>query len=166
MLGRMSAEKPVPTIGTQRSTLPNTWISTMPIQKVGSDSPTNAEVITAMSAQPFGRSPAMVPSTVPNRPPSSRPPPASDRVYGKLRADHGKDRLARGEAQAEITGGGAAEEIEELHQHRAVQAEIVAFGLEDFFARRRAAEDERDGIAGDQVHGDEDERPGQQQHRE
>src|SRR5262249_24582732 len=66
--------------------------------------------------------------------------------------------------QAEIAGGGAAEEVEELHEHRAVQAEIVALGLEDFLARRRAAEDERDGIAGDQVHGDEDERPGQHQH--
>ena len=80
MLGSINASSPVPSTGTQPSCVAKTWMRIMPIQKLGSDSPTSARVMQAVSIQPLGETPATTPSVLPISRPMMKPPTASCRV--------------------------------------------------------------------------------------
>ena len=80
MLGRTSASNPLPSTDTQPSWVAKIWISIIPIQKLGSDSPVRASVMHTVSIQPLGRRPAMTPSMLPSNTPIMKPPMASCNV--------------------------------------------------------------------------------------
>ena len=78
------------------------------------------------------------------------------------------DRLARPHRGAEVEGEEAPQEVEELHDQRLVEAELLAAGRDRRRIDVRAAGAQADhaDVARDQAHQDEDQRRGSDQRRD
>ena len=85
--------------------------------------------------------------------------------YRQPTGDLVRHRPARPHRRAEIEGEVAAQEVEELHDHRIVQAELQPAGVDRAWIDVRAARAQADDadVARDQAHQDEDQRRGPHQ---
>ncbi len=148
--------------------LPNTWISTMPIQKLGNDNPASAAVITTASAQPFGRRPGKRAEQRAEHAAEQQP---AARQRQSVRRRCSPIILITGwrvvKLRAEITGGRTTQEVEILHQltGRSNPRRWRSASITSWLAGVPPMEISDTGSPRGIRHGDKHQRPGQYQYR-
>ena len=132
----LSVSGTYPPDGSQSSFTAKRTISMSPSQKLGSDTPSRATVISAWSSQVLGRSDANTPLVMPIDEGQDQRVQRQRQRHGQPLDDGPRDAPSQEDRVAEVAPGHALVPAHELDEHGPVQAQLVPDALH--LLRRRA----------------------------